>query len=153
MFNPWILLAVVVAFAVAVTGAGIQGYRLGGDSVRIEWESATIKAKDEAELARQRTADTARKLSGNLQTALGKEKRLNRDLSTSLQAHIRAIPAPPAGCPDPVLTPSLLDDWNRANAGPDSPAAGGLPATGGTAAAPLVAYPTGDDRKSSGGDK
>lgn len=141
----YLIAALVVAFMVG--GAGYKGYNLGQDNIRTEWQAATIKAKEEADAERQRLQDSARQQAGNLQKTLAKEKALKNDLSNALQAHIRAMPKPPAGCPAPELSPGLLDLWQRANEGPDGAAGGKLPSTGGTVAAPDKTRPGSGDSK------
>lgn len=127
-----IYLIAAIAVAVMVAGAGYKGYGLGQDNMRAEYAAAVEKARTEAEAKRQAEEVKARQLAQNLQTSLAKQRKLANDLGTSLQAHIRAIPKPPAGCPEPRLTDGLLSDVNRALAGAEGAPGTGLPPASGT---------------------
>lgn len=125
--NVYVLMGAAIVVAALVAGAGVKGYRLGQDNVRAEVALSVEAARNEAEAKRNAEAATARKLAAGLQTALTKQRRLANDLGTSLQAHIRAMPAPAAGCPPERLTDELLNDLNRALAGAEGDAGRKLP--------------------------
>ncbi len=114
---------IALAFMVALAGAGWKGYDLGIDHERVANLAAAEQARKEAEAYSKGQRASARQSAANLQTALAKQKGLAHALGDSLAKHIAAMPPPPKGCPAPVLTDSLLNDWNGANAG--SGAAGG----------------------------
>ena len=138
----YLIAALVVVGLVA--GAGWKGYDLGQDDARAEFAAERDRARERSEANRKADQDKARKSAQNLQTALARQKALNRDLGTALEAHIRALPAPPDGCPAPTLTPGLLDAWNAGNRAGSGAAGGSLP-TGSRAAA-------GTDRPDDTGD-
>jgi hypothetical protein len=132
--NVTIILIGAIAILALMGGSAYTAYGLGQDNVRAEVAESVARARKEADAKRNAEAEKARKLAAGLQTALTKQKGLNRDLGDSLAKHIAAMPAPPAGCPEPRLTDGLLDDWNRANRATHHPAGRGLSVPGGTAA-------------------
>lgn len=144
-------LVLALAFAVSVAGAGWKGYSLGEDHARAEFAAERDRARAQADEARKADQDAARKSAAVLQAALSKQKRLNADLGTALEAHIRAMPKPPAGCPEPRLTDGLFDSWNSANRGGKGAAGGILPAGSGTAAPTDRPDDSGDGAKPRGG--
>ncbi len=112
-----IYLVAIIAGLVALAGAGWKGYDLGIDHERVANLAAAEQARKEAEAYSKGQRVSARQSAANLQTALAKQKVLAHALGDSLAKHIAAMPAPHKGCPAPVLTDSLLNDWNGANAG------------------------------------
>jgi hypothetical protein len=134
--NVTIILIGAISILVLMGGSAYTAYGLGQDNVRAEVAESVAKARAEADAKRNAEAATARKLAAGLQTALTKQKGLNRDLGDSLAKHIAAMPAPPPGCPEPRLTDGLWDAWNAANHATAAPAGRGLSIPGGTAASP-----------------
>lgn len=128
----WLIGALVVVALVA--GAGWKGWDLRGDREAAKSAAAVEKARAEADARRQAEEVKARASAATLETALAKQRRLNVSLGHSLQAHIRAIPARPAGCPPERLTDELLVDVNRALTGAEGTPGGKLPATSGSPA-------------------
>ena len=131
-----VYLVAALAILGAIAGAGLTGYHRGQDNVRAEVALQVEQARNAAEAKRKAEADSARKYAADLQTTLDKQRRLSRDLGNSLAKHIAALPPRPAGCPPERLTDELLDDANRALAGPGDAAGGKLPGAGRTAADP-----------------
>ena len=131
MMNPYVLLIAALVVMAAVGAAGFKGYSLGEEHIRVEWQAATLKAKEEADAKAQAERENARRTAATLQTSLSKEKRLTNDLNSALQAHIRTAKPLPVGCPNPELDAGLFDIWNRSNAGPEGDAGGKLSGTGG----------------------
>ena len=131
-----LLLYGIVALAILGTLSGIA-YKVresGYEACKVEWQAANAEATAAAELERKRQESVSRDQARTLEAKLAKQRRLNSDLANVVNQHISRIPPPPAGCPVPALTPELLDDANRALAGPEGPTPGSLPDAGGTAA-------------------
>ena len=106
-----------------------NGYVRGSAAVQQEWEASNAKARAAAEADRQRQDALRQARDAEATRRLTDEKKRTRTLMASLEAHIRASGAA-ATCPVP---PSLLDDWNAANAGPKSAGPGTVPPASGTA--------------------
>lgn len=145
--NVYLIGALVVAFMVA--GAGVQGYRLGGDHVRAEYAEAQAQAQKEADAYATGLRASARRQAQNLQTALAKQKGLNRAIGTDLEEALRkAAESVPAGCPAPGLSDGLRDLWNRANHASDGSAGRIVPGAGGTSPGAAGAVPSGGNPES-----
>ena len=127
-----VYVAAALALLVALAGAGYQGFQLGRDAEKAANVAREAAAREAVEAQRQADANKARQTAQTLQANLTKQRSLNRDLGNALEAHIRAIPTPPAGCPAPALTDGLWDDWNRANRATTGSAGRSLPDAGGT---------------------
>ncbi len=127
----YLVAALVVVGLVA--GGTYKGYQAGADHERVANLAAAEQARKEAEAYSKGQRASARQSAANLQTALAKQKGLAHALGDSLAKHIAAMPPPPKGCPAPVLTDSLLGDWNAANTG-GRDTGGSVPATSGTVA-------------------
>lgn len=130
-----VYLIAALALMVALAGAGYKGYALGEDHVRAENAEAVAQAQKEADAYAAGLRTASRKQAKNLQTALAKQKGLNRAIGTELEQALRkAAESVPAGCPPPGLSDGLRDLWNRANHAPDRATGGSVPGSGGTAA-------------------
>ena len=130
--NVYLIGALVVAFMVA--GAGVQSYRIGRSVEKAETAEAREQAQKEADAYAKGLRASARRQAQNLQTALAKQKGLNRAIGTDLEEALRkAAESVPAGCPAPGLSDGLLDLWNRANHASDGSAGRIVPGAGGTA--------------------
>ena len=101
-----------------------NGLERGRQEVQVKWDAANAAAQQAAAADKARQ-DALRQAQDKKATeALSNEKKRTASLWTSLEAHIRAA-GTSVQCPMPV---SLLDDWNRANAGPKGVSPGTVPA-------------------------
>jgi hypothetical protein len=133
--NVTLILGAAVAILVLMGTSAYTAYGLGQDNVRAEVAESVARARKEADAKRNAEAEKARKLAAGLQTALTKQKGLSRELGDSLAKHIRAMPKPPPGCPEPAITDGMFDDLNRGLSGARHEAGRKLPAAAGAPAA------------------
>jgi len=117
--------------AIVILGMlGALGYKVresGKDAVRVEWQAANAKAAADAEADRQRQDALRQAQDKEATRRLADEKKRTATVMASLEAHIR-VAGKSAQCPVP---PSLLNDWNAANAGPEGAGTGTVPPASG----------------------
>lgn len=130
MPNVYFIGALLVAFVLAVAGAGWKGFELGGNAKQVEWDAANLTAAKSVEADRKAQDDKARKSASVLEKKLATQAITSRELSDALSRQLAKKPLPP----ECVVDAGLLDIWNRANSGQSFPA-GELPATSGGVAA------------------
>lgn len=122
-------LAIAVVFLVAIAGAGVKGYQLGGNNVRVDWDRANVEAAKSVEADRKAQEDKARKAASKLQARLETQKLASQQITDALNRELAKNPLP-ADC---VVSDSLRQSINDALSG-KGPTAGVLPATGKPAA-------------------
>ena len=135
------MIVYLIAAAVAITalaGAALtiehRGAERGRAEVQVKWDADVAARQAEAEADRMRQDAIRAAQDQEATRRLANAKKRTTELTASLEAHIRA--AGSAGrCPIP---PSLLDDWNRASAGPTGQGErpGAVPPAGRAPAAP-----------------
>lgn len=127
------MIAYLIAGAVALAALGglwwkvdDAGYQRGAGKIKAEWDAANVAAQQKADADRARQEALRQAQDEEASRRLTNEKKRATALWVSLEAHIKAAGSA-AQCPMPD---GLRDAWNRANAGPEGPSPGAVPAAG-----------------------
>ena len=126
-FLPYIIAGIVFIGAAAGFYGKIHhdGYVEGKGEVKQAWDAANVEAQKKIDQERAKEVALRESQAKEATKRLADEKKRNVILMASLEAHIKASGVA-VQCP---LPPSLLNDWNNGNAGPEGkdPGTGTMP--------------------------
>ena len=116
-FLPYIIAGIVFIGAAAGFYGKIHhdGYAQGTAETQSKWDAANVAAQKKIDQERAKEVALRESQAKEATKRLADEKKRNVILMASLEAHIKASGVA-VQCP---LPPSLLNDWNNGNAGPE----------------------------------